>query len=101
MIAEKFSRPLRTPSKAGSHYAESSDAIFGRSAIGESRLRRTPHHGADAEHLVPLYDRNPQKFVSIFSKAKKRTTEGHADDYRSKQYPSNIEVMVLSSSPVK
>jgi len=50
----------------------------------------------------PLYDRNPQKFVSNIFEAKEADYQKATQTiYRSKQYPSSVEVMVLPSSPAK
>ena len=44
----------------------------------------------------PLYDRNPQKFVpNIFEAKESDYQQATHTIYRSKGYPSNVEVMVL------
>jgi len=44
----------------------------------------------------PLYDRNPQKFVpNIFAAKDADYQKAVQTIYRSKQYPSGVEVMVL------
>jgi uncharacterized protein len=50
----------------------------------------------------PLYDRNPQKFVpNIFEAKDVDYQKATQSIYRSKQYPSSVEVMVLPSSAAK
>jgi predicted acyl esterase len=50
----------------------------------------------------PLYDRNPQKFVpNIFEAKDVDYQKATQTIYRSKQYPSSVEVMVLPSSAAK
>ena len=50
----------------------------------------------------PLYDRNPQKFVPNIFEAKDADYQKATQSiYRSKQYPSSVEVMVLPSSAAK
>jgi predicted acyl esterase len=50
----------------------------------------------------PLYDRNPQKFVPNIFEAKEADYQKATQTvYRSKQYPSSLEVMVLPSPPAK
>jgi len=47
----------------------------------------------------PLYDRNPQKFVANIFEAKDSDYQKATHTiYRSKQYPSNVEVMVLPAA---
>jgi putative CocE/NonD family hydrolase len=44
----------------------------------------------------PLYDRNPQKFVPNIFEAKESDYQKATEKiYRSEQYPSNVEIMVL------
>lgn len=46
----------------------------------------------------PLYDRNPQKFVpNIFVAKESDYQKATQTIYRSKEYPSNVEIMVLPS----
>jgi putative CocE/NonD family hydrolase len=50
----------------------------------------------------PLYDRNPQKFVSNIFEAKESDYQRATQTvYRSKQFPSSVEVMVLEEHPTK
>jgi uncharacterized protein len=47
----------------------------------------------------PLYDRNPQKFVANIFEAKESDYQKATQTiYRSKEHPSNVEVMVLPNS---
>ena len=50
----------------------------------------------------PLYDRNPQKFVpNIFEAKDSDYQKATQTIYRSKQYPSSVEVMVLPQAAGK
>jgi uncharacterized protein len=47
----------------------------------------------------PLYDRNPQKFVPNIFEAKESDYQKATERvYRSKEYPSNVEIMVMPES---
>jgi predicted acyl esterase len=50
----------------------------------------------------PLYDRNPQKFVpNIFEAKESDYRKATQRIYRSKEYPSSVEVMVLPEGAAK
>jgi hypothetical protein len=50
----------------------------------------------------PLYDRNPQKFVpNIFQATEADYQKATQTVHRSKQYPSNVEVMVLPETAAR
>jgi putative CocE/NonD family hydrolase len=50
----------------------------------------------------PVYDRNPQKFVpNIFEAKESDYQKATQHIYRSKRYPSSVEIMILPQTPVR
>ena len=50
----------------------------------------------------PVYDRNPQKFVpNIFEAKESDYQKATQHVYRSKRYPSSVEIMILPQTPVR